>query len=464
MRDLLQRDRWRLALSLVRFHPFDTRTPEGRSNERYRRIAITTISSLLVRGVGTLVGLVTVPLVLNYLGKEQFGLWSTITTLLAWVALFDFGLANGLVNVLSRAYGRDDRDDAARLVSTAIIVLLAIAALLAFAVFLSAAYIPWHEVLAVRGAVAPATVKWSVVAALTMFVISIPFSPVAQILAAYQRAYVGNVFAMAGVLCSFAALLIALRGAPGLPALIVVFGLGSMVTSWAGAVYVARQLPWLRFRWSGVSVTALRALMSRSVPLFLFQVGALAVNEVQPIILAHRCDLATVAEYAILMRLYVLAMGLIQVSTSSAVPSLREAHERGDGAWAKRAFGHLVRVRMALAVVAGVLLIAGGNLLLRVWLGRADVQFDFPVWVATGVLMLAATWATAHAELLAIMDRLWLPVALVLINAVVTITLTYALAPHLRVFGALLASAAVSVFLLTWLLPSLTRPVLQAEK
>ena len=55
-------------------------------------------------------GFVSVPLTVHYLGAERYGVWLTISSLLVWVALTDFGLAgNALVNVLSEAVGNDDR-------------------------------------------------------------------------------------------------------------------------------------------------------------------------------------------------------------------------------------------------------------------------------------------------------------------------------------------------------------------
>ncbi|HET8567525.1 MAG TPA: lipopolysaccharide biosynthesis protein [Candidatus Limnocylindria bacterium] len=443
----------RLAIALVRLRPFETETPHGRSSERYRRIALTTISSFAVRGVGTLVGLVTVPLVLAYLGKERFGLWSTITTVVAWVALFDLGIANGLVNLVSRAHGRDDQDAAGRYVSTAMALLLGIAAVLALAIAVAGPLVPWSAVLAVRGAVDEATVRWSVIAALGTLVVGMPLSVTPQIYAGYQRSYVTNAFAIAGTLAGFAALLLAIRGGAGMPALVVTFGIGGLLASAAGLAYAFGSMPWLRFRVSAVSRDAVRGVMSRSFPLFLFQIGALAVNETQAIVLAHRCNLSVVADYSILMRLYLLAMSLIQASTASFVPSFREAHERRDVAWMHASFRNFVRVRMLLATCAAIGLALLGNVLLRVWLRRSDVAFEPHVWGAVAVVMVAVTFATAHAELLSIMDRLWLPVALVAVNGTATVALTYWLAPVLGVFGAVLGYGAVAVVLYTWIVP-----------
>ncbi|WP_242343209.1 lipopolysaccharide biosynthesis protein [Anaeromyxobacter terrae] len=437
--------------------PFDSDSAHGRSQERYRRIALTTISSLAVRGVGTLTGLITVPLVLGYLGKERFGLWSTITTVIAWATLFDLGIANGLVNCISRAHGRDEREEAARYVSTAFAALLAIAALLGLALMAGAGHVPWSALLAVRGAVDDRTVTWSVVAALGAFILGLPLSIVPQIYAGYQRAYAANVFTMVGMLAGFAAVVIAVHSSSSMPIIIAALGAGGLVSSALGLLYALRVgMPWLRFRASAVSKEALRALADRSIPIFLFQIGALAVNETQSIVLAHRCDLAAVADYSIFMRLYVLALGLIQMSTASFVPSFREARERGDEAWMRAAFRRFVQLRLVLAVCGGTALAVVGNDLLRLWLRRSDIRFQPELWICLVVVMVAVTWATAHSDLLSILDRLWVLVALVALNGAVTVALTYLLAPSLRVLGVVLAYGAVTVLVYSWLLPWLT--------
>jgi O-antigen/teichoic acid export membrane protein len=447
----------RLALSLVRLRPFDTSTPLGRSNERYRRIGLTTLSSLASRGVASVVGLVTVPLLLAHLGKEQFGLWSTITTVIAWVALFDFGIANGLVNLLSRAHGRDDEADARRHFSTAVVLLTAMAVALGAAVAVAAPRVPWSSLLAVRGAIPEATVRWAVVAALGVFVVGMPLSVVQQVYAAYQRSYVGNLLAVVGVLVGFGAIVACVRAGGEIPALVLAFGAGSVLTALAGMVHILLEMGWLRPRLAAVSAAAARELLARSVPMFLFQLGALTVNETQAIILAHRCDLAVVADYSILMRLYALAIGVIHMSTASFLPSFREAVERGDHPWMRASFVRFLQARMVLALGAALVLGLGGNLLIRAWLRRSDVAFSPAVWGVLALLLLATSWVTAHSDLLAIMDRLWVNVALVLVNGAVTVSLTYALAPSLQILGVVVATAFVTTGFYVWVVPWLAR-------
>src|SRR5215471_17509807 len=90
-----------------------TRSSADPGRERYRRAGLTASTSYIAKALTVLMGFVSVPLTIGYLGAERYGVWLTISSLLMWVALTDFGLTgNALVNVLSEAIGRDDREAA----------------------------------------------------------------------------------------------------------------------------------------------------------------------------------------------------------------------------------------------------------------------------------------------------------------------------------------------------------------
>src|SRR5713101_4073462 len=96
--------------------------------ERYRRAGMTASTSYIAKGLTLLMGFVSVPLTVHYLGAERYGVWLTISSLLLWVALTDFGLSgNALVNVLSEAVGNDDRESAGHYAASAFWALVAIA-------------------------------------------------------------------------------------------------------------------------------------------------------------------------------------------------------------------------------------------------------------------------------------------------------------------------------------------------
>ena len=85
---------------------FDTSTPEGRSRERYRRVALTAISSAGARVIAVVTMLIAVPLTLHYLGTERYGMWMTISSIIAMMGFADLGMGLGLMNAISEAMDR----------------------------------------------------------------------------------------------------------------------------------------------------------------------------------------------------------------------------------------------------------------------------------------------------------------------------------------------------------------------
>src|SRR5215813_14862823 len=130
-----------------------TRSSADSGRERYRRAGMAAFTSYIARGLTLLTGFVSVPLTVHYLGAERYGVWLTISSLMLWVALTDFGLTgNALVNVLSEAVGRDDLESARQYAASAFWALVTIALVLGL-VFMAAFHsIPWRAVFRVSDA------------------------------------------------------------------------------------------------------------------------------------------------------------------------------------------------------------------------------------------------------------------------------------------------------------------------
>ena len=68
-------------------------------------------------GFALIIGIVTVPLLLDRLGTRTWGLWLATGELLAYAAMVDFGVLGVLPWMLAEADGRGDRLAMRRLIS-----------------------------------------------------------------------------------------------------------------------------------------------------------------------------------------------------------------------------------------------------------------------------------------------------------------------------------------------------------
>jgi O-antigen/teichoic acid export membrane protein len=446
--------------AILRLKPFDTSTPEGRSNERYRRAALTTAMSIVARVLGIFTGLAWIRLSISYLGKERYGLWMAIGSLVAWANLADFGLARGMQNHLSQANGQDDRALAGRYVATGLATLTGVALLFGLLAAPFVILLPWTSLLNVRNPALTQETRQVVAAVLVCFLIQFPLSVVPTIYAAYQRGYVAALFNVLGSLLSLASLVFVMRAELSLPWLVLVTSGTGILLTLANFGFVLKEMPWLRPKWSMVSMSALRALAGTSVALFVFQIGSLLINETQNVIIARRLGLAHVADWSVFMRVHLLPFIFISMIDSPLIPAFRESHVRGEHQWLRTAFWRVTKLKLVIAVLAVVLLLTLGNVAARL-IGGAEVNFRWPMWAASGFLLLVAVWNSSFNDLMIATDRLRLLVITVLINGVVTICLSYAVAPRLGLVGIVLATSAFSFLISGWLLPWVCRDLVK---
>lgn len=73
-----------------------------------KKLDLNLLLSLLTKPVSLIISFITIPISLNYLGQEIYGLWITIFGVVNWINFFDFGLGHGLRNRLSEALALED--------------------------------------------------------------------------------------------------------------------------------------------------------------------------------------------------------------------------------------------------------------------------------------------------------------------------------------------------------------------
>ena len=67
-------------------------------DERLVAILKTGFSSLIIKLLSVIISFISVPLTYNYLGVDRYGIWLTITSMVAFLTFADLGLGISLIN------------------------------------------------------------------------------------------------------------------------------------------------------------------------------------------------------------------------------------------------------------------------------------------------------------------------------------------------------------------------------
>jgi O-antigen/teichoic acid export membrane protein len=113
------------------------------SKSRSKNIILQIATSFFLRGLAIILSLYIVPLTVNYLGKESYGIWVTMLSIVSWISLSDIGIGHGLKNKLAASLAIDEKEKSQSYVSTAYILLFGISILILLISLFIFPYINW---------------------------------------------------------------------------------------------------------------------------------------------------------------------------------------------------------------------------------------------------------------------------------------------------------------------------------
>lgn len=408
-------------------------------------------SALVGRGISILVGAISLPLTIRYLGKLEYGVWVTISSTVVMLNVLDLGIANTLTNLISEAYAREDRERARTYFATALWMTLALAALMAIIATVAWAFIDWGSVMHLSDPQLIQRTRIAILISVLFFCLSMPLSLANRVLAGYQQVHISNYFSIASNVFSLAAILIAMLFHGNLVMLMVSYCVSLLLGNLVMNIWLLGfNKPWMRPSPRYGSRSVLRSLFRQGSLFFVLQLCGVVVYNSDNIVITHFLGPAQVTPYSIAWRLAGYAAMLQQILIPSFWPAFTEAYEKQEMTWLSRVY-HGMERKTLLAVTAAALFIGlVGRPFIRFWAGPAAVP-------PLGLLWTMAAWAvlvsitTNQALLLTATGRLRVEAGAAVAAAVVNLALSIVLVQRMGPEGVILST--IVSFLVCMLLP-----------
>lgn len=351
------------------------------------------VSNLGNKAISMLVSFLSVPLTIGYLGSERYGAWVAIGSVLAWLALTDFGLGNGLTNAVTTAAG-EDRPDVARMhLSNGLVLLSAIAFAVGLAAFAAWPFINWSAVFGVTSPEAQAEIGPAVAAALAIFLLQFPLGLAGKVYLAYQEGRLGSYWGAAGNILSLVALLIVTQTQGGLVWLVIAMSGTSLLLGLASNLWVFLiHRPVLMPRLRHVDRSAMRPLSQVGGKFFLIGIMALVTFQTDNLVISHYLGAAHVPEYSLTYTLFSYTSLPQNALFAYLWAAYTEAMARKDIAWVSRTFHLNLAVGMVFTAVAVVGIAVVAQPFIGWWAGPAVVPSMALIgWMAAWSLINAFT-------------------------------------------------------------------------
>lgn len=247
--------------------------------------------------------LITVPLLINHLGTERFGLWLAISAVSGYVAMLDMGIGSAMINKLTVHYSRDERDQASSCLTSVLAFLCTISFIGILLTFLCIPLIDWTQLFKLKTEPAIEDVNLTIIIAAVVFFLQIPFSLIQKIPYTMQKGYICELHTLFANVIGLLGMLIGVYLQVGLP-LLVVFINSSMIFAPIGVLVHLKVKNQIGIKYEGIKavVESVKSIRKKGFHFIVMQATGTLMLALPFSMIAYYHGAAAVAPFGLLFQ------------------------------------------------------------------------------------------------------------------------------------------------------------------
>jgi len=341
--------------------------------------------SLFIDGLSVLIGLFYVPLLLNFLTQEKYGIWLTLTSILGWFSFFDIGLGNGLRNKLTEAFAKGNLKLGKKLVSTTYALLICIFSVVLLIFHLSNFFLEWDSILNTK-TIGNMELYILTSIVFTFFILRFIVQIISVVYLADQRPSISKLITTSGNLVSFLIVLILTR--------ITIKGnlilLGTIISAIPVMLFLVVSITSFNSRYKQlkpsikqIDLKVSNGLVNLGAKFFVLQVSYLIAYTSSNILITQFYGPAEVTIYNIAYKYFYIPVMIYSIILSPIWSAVTDAYIKSDFVWLKKTLKHLNLLSL-LFVLGIVLMILISDLVYEIWVGR-EIVIPFSLSLTLGL-------------------------------------------------------------------------------
>ncbi len=359
------------------------------SKKRNKAILFSFSASFLARIVGLVSTLVITPLILNYLTKESFGLWSILIKFVGFVAFADFGLGNGLMNMLSKYKFDTANTRTPKAIISTFLFLLSTSIILMVLTGVGIYFSDLRELFDISSKGLELQMEQSLWLIAIIYLSNIPLSIIQKVQFAWLDNHIYHFWELIQKLLVIFLLYLFVWLQLSLPYLVLGFYLPFLIANLLNIVFYLRKSKanieqYRRNIFAFVDRKILKEILKTGLLFFLMTLAYALGRTADNIIIGKFASLETVTEYEVLTKPFDLVLVFIMMLTSVLWPAFGDAINSKDFKWLKRAFFNSFLGISILSLIISLVIAFLGTPIIKVWL-NVDYGFSLELFLIVAV-------------------------------------------------------------------------------
>lgn len=397
--------------------------------------------SFVYRIVNIAIGYILIPLTLDYLSPERYGIWLTLSSITAWLNLFDIGLGNGLRNKLAIAIAKTDTTLGQKYVSTTYALLSIVAVVILLLLVVVNHFINWHAVFNTY-TLDYTELKVMVLITVSYFAINFVLKILNSVMLAYQDSSRSNgVSTLVNVITLVSLFFFSKTVNPTLvnySTLMAVINIGTYV--FISVYYYKKYYIAIVPSFATVDFGLSKDLFNLGFKFFFLQAAGIIVFATDNILITQFFSAADVVPYNIAYKYFNIITVVFYMIATPLWSAYTDAFEKKDTIWIKQINYKLIRFwfLLLLATIAMVFL---AKAVYHFWIGE-KIVVPFILNLLMGVYVLTNAWVYLYTVFLSGIGKITIGLYVSVFACIINIPLAYYFCKylHMGMTGVLLAN------------------------
>ncbi|MDR3365999.1 MAG: oligosaccharide flippase family protein [Prevotellaceae bacterium] len=390
--------------------------------------------AILLKCVSIGISLLVVPLTLGYLAEEEYGIWLTLSSMLAWIGFFDIGLTNGLRNKLTEALVVNDKERARIYVSTTFILLIGIIIFVLLIFICGYKLINWCSVFN-TSTLSSQALGQIVLITVVFFGLQFILKTVTTVYFAAQRAAIVDAINTLGSFFSLGIIYLLTQINPSGSLLCAAITFLAPPASVYAAVYFITFYGKYRYLLPSIKKINLKYtkdLIGLGFNFFIIQFVALVLFTTSNFIITQLFGPAEVTIYNIAYKYFSIAAMGFTIILTPLWNAYTDAYVQGDFGWIRSVLRKLMFV-WGICVICTAVMVIASPWVYRIWVGeKVASSVPLSVSIACAVYISITNWNSITSYLLNGVGK----VQLQLYNSLIALLVFIPLALYLsKIFG-----------------------------
>ena len=360
-------------------------------NARSSAIKKNIIAGVGIKGCSVISTLLLVPVTINYISSELYGIWLTLSSIVQWISFFDVGFGNGMRNKLTTAIAKNDYNLGKSYVSTTYVIVTAIFTLIGLCAFVFTPYVNWSGFLNVSTQYQETLVGVMQVVILS-FCIQIVLKLLQNVIQAFQMNALASCFDMLGNFVALIAILcMSYTLAPDLKYIALAFSVAPLL------VYIIASLILYNTKFKQVSPSLnfysskyVKELFNLGGEFFVIQIAGIVLYQMINILLSRLCGPEQVTVYNIAYKYFGVAQMGLNIMLAPLLSAFTDAFAKNDYSWMSQIYKKLKKVYLGLSAILIAMMFIS-PIAYSLWVGDS-VQVPFLVSMLVCIYYVIALW------------------------------------------------------------------------